>query len=138
MADNTMRASLTFQQFSRLLPPGALARPLPELHLLFWLANSDTAPTPSALAHHWQVSRAAVTKTLGPLVRAGLVTKKRDPTDLRSVTLHLTASGQAVVAECADAYLQPLAALRTGLGKKRFRKLEKLLRAANDYLRVEA
>ncbi|MFD1484388.1 MarR family winged helix-turn-helix transcriptional regulator [Lacticaseibacillus baoqingensis] len=134
MADKTMRASLTFQQFIRLLPPTAAARPLPELNLLFWLANHEQAPTPSGLAAQWQVSRAAITKTLTPLVAAGLVSKQRDAADLRSFTIHLTAAGRAVVDNCAEAYLKPLTTLRAGLGKKRFRKLEKLLMAANACL----
>jgi DNA-binding MarR family transcriptional regulator len=90
--------------------------------------------TMSALARAERVSPATMSSTVGGLESAGLVLRRRDGTDARSVTVEATPSGREVliegrrrrVAVLADglAALSPhdLAALEHGLGA-----LDKLL-----------
>ncbi len=137
MKTATLNASETLQQFLKLVPPIRLSRPAPEIRLLLTLVDRPIAPQPSTLATEWQVSRAAVTKALGPLLAEGLVAKTTTPQDKRSFTLTLTPAGAEVATSLAADYFQPLEHLRDGLGKKKFRKLIRLLADANDIL-IEA
>ncbi|WP_461213793.1 MarR family winged helix-turn-helix transcriptional regulator [Lacticaseibacillus sp. GG6-2] len=137
MKPEMFTTSETLQQFLRLVPPMRLSRPSPEIRLLLGLIDRPVAPQPSTLAREWQVSRAAITKALGPLLAEGLVAKTITPQDKRSFTLTLTPAGAELATALAADYFQPLEHLRDGLGKKKFRKLTNLLEDANDVL-IEA
>ena len=137
MKPETLNASETLQQFLTLVPPMRLSRPAPEIRLLLALVDRPIAPQPSTLAAEWQLSRAAVTKALGPLLEEGLVAKTITPQDKRGFVLTLTPAGAELAATLASDYLEPIGHLREGLGKKKFRKLTGLLEDANDIL-IEA
>jgi DNA-binding MarR family transcriptional regulator len=55
--------------------------------------------TMSALARAERVSPATITSTVGGLESAGLVIRRRDGTDARSVTVEATPSGREVLTE---------------------------------------
>jgi very-short-patch-repair endonuclease/DNA-binding MarR family transcriptional regulator len=77
----------------------------PQYSILMVVAQAHGAGgiTVSAAADQLHVSGAFVTAEVGKLVRAGLIEKQVNPDDRRSVLLRLTAEGQALVGQVAEA-----------------------------------
>jgi MarR family transcriptional regulator, organic hydroperoxide resistance regulator len=75
----------------------------PQYSILMVVAQAHGAGgvTVSAVADQLHVSGAFVTAEAGKLVRAGLVDKRANPEDRRSVLLCLTVEGQALVGDVA-------------------------------------
>lgn len=75
----------------------------PQYSILMVVAQAHSAGgvTVSAAADQLHVSGAFVTAEVGKLVREGLVEKRTNPEDRRSVLLRLTAEGEALVGEVA-------------------------------------
>jgi DNA-binding MarR family transcriptional regulator len=130
-----LQINQTLNQFTRLTATeGAQERPLAQQNLLFWVAAEDTPPTPTELADAMGLSKAAITKMMGPLLDDGLLERIGDPNDNRSFTLVVTEPGKEAVREMAEAYFKPMNTLKAGLGKKQFNKLIALLDQANEVL----
>ncbi|WP_203623914.1 MULTISPECIES: MarR family winged helix-turn-helix transcriptional regulator [unclassified Lacticaseibacillus] len=130
-----LQINQTLNQFSRLTPSdGAEGRPVAQQNLLFWVAAEPVPPTPTELAEAMGLSKAAITKMMGPLLDDQLLMKTIDPDDNRSFTLTLTEDGKQAVRDMSDDYFKPMNALREGLGKKKFNKLINLLDQANEVL----
>ncbi|WP_179394095.1 MarR family winged helix-turn-helix transcriptional regulator [Lacticaseibacillus absianus] len=134
-----LQMNQTLNQFNRLSQPSADAsRALSQQNLLFWLAAEETPQTPTALAEAMDLTKAAITKMINPLVDEHLVTKTPDPLDNRSFTLDLTEAGKQEVRDLADTYFKPMRALRDGLGAHKFDQLIGLLEQANRVLMGES
>jgi len=75
----------------------------PQYSILMVVAQAQSAGgvTVSAAADQRHVSGAFVTAEVGKLVREGLVEKRTNPDDRRSVLLRLTAEGEALVGDVA-------------------------------------
>jgi DNA-binding MarR family transcriptional regulator len=86
------------ERTSRLLQNSLYAEGLPpaQWQTLRYLSVANRfSCTPSAIGHYLGATKGTVSQTIIALVRKGLVTKKQDPADRRSVSLRLTARGQA-------------------------------------------
>lgn len=130
-----LQINQTLNQFSRLTPSeGAEGRPVAQQNLLFWVAAEPIPPTPTELAEAMGLSKAAITKMMGPLIDDALLIKTPDQMDNRSFTLSLTEAGKQAVRDMSGDYFKPMNTLRDGLGKKKFTKLIRLLDEANEVL----
>lgn len=66
---------------------------------LSYLASANRfSRTPTAIGRYLEATKGTVSQTIMALVRKGLVSKKQDGADRRSVSLRLTARGEAVLA----------------------------------------
>ena len=65
---------------------------------VLWLASQNPGITPSEVAEAAGVRRTHVSRALAPMVADGLVRRKRDPSDGRSVRLRLTPAGARRIA----------------------------------------
>jgi len=64
-----------------------------------YLASANRfSRTPTAIGRYLDATKGTVSQTIMALVRKGLVSKKPDPADRRSVSLRLTARGEALLA----------------------------------------
>lgn len=73
--------------------PG-VAIPTGEIRLMYLLGSHPEPLTPGAIADNMGISRPALSKSLGLLREAGLITHEQAPGDRRSVYVLLTASGR--------------------------------------------
>lgn len=77
--------------------------------------SADPGVTPARLAEVLGVTRATVTGLTNGLVTAGYVMRRTDGPDRRSITLHITTDGDALLAAITPLYATWLAELTTGL-----------------------
>ena len=77
---------------------GSLGVNLGEADVLTVLHVAEHHPTPTEVADWLSVTGASTTARLQSLERRGLVERKPNATDRRSVSLHLTAEGQRLAA----------------------------------------
>ena len=66
---------------------------VPQFSVLNWFSRVDDEATPGRLARAFQVTKGAMTHTLGRLLHAGLVTISPDPTSGRRKLVRRTALG---------------------------------------------
>jgi len=87
----------------------------PQLVCLRALSGQEAPTTPSALARDVSLSQGTVTGIIDRLVARQLVSRERNPTDRRLVTVSLTEAGRALVGEAPsplqEQFAEQLAAL---------------------------
>jgi DNA-binding MarR family transcriptional regulator len=99
--DDPARAAALLERIGRLLQSALHAGGMPpaQWHTLHYLANANRfSRTPTAIGQYLGATKGTVSQTIIALVRKGLVAKRPDPTDRRSVSLRLTARGETVLA----------------------------------------
>jgi len=94
---------MSLQTFSQTVV-GLVRRDTPDLTqrqmaLLLTIYLTPEAQTIRGLSHHLAVSKPSVSRALDRLTEMGLVMRRTDPLDRRSVLVQRTASGQAYMSE---------------------------------------
>jgi DNA-binding MarR family transcriptional regulator len=82
---------------------------------------------PSELAARLRISKQALNYLLGELERLGYLERRRDPEDLRSKRIALTARGTSAIRVIREAVSEMEATWAQELGPKRFAQLRELL-----------
>ena len=95
--------------------------------LILLMREDNQTSTPSLLAEKAGVSRATMTGLLDGLARDGLVERVFDEKDRRSVTVTLTASGQAKLDDVMPDYYARLRACMAGVDENARQALEETL-----------
>lgn len=95
--------------------------------LILLMREDNQTSTPSLLAEKAGVSRATMTGLLDGLARDGLVERVFDEKDRRSVTVTLTASGQAKLDDVMPDYYARLRACMAGVDEDARQALEQTL-----------
>ncbi|HTO32908.1 MAG TPA: MarR family transcriptional regulator [Pararhizobium sp.] len=85
-------AQLSATAFEKVMPPGMT---LPQFVVLNHLSRLGDGRTPLSIAQAVQVTKGAMTNTLGHLEGKGLITLAPDPHDGRSKRVFMTQDGQA-------------------------------------------
>lgn len=85
------------------------------LAVLLAVANAEEAATPAFVAEQLGVSRAAITGLIDGLERQQLLQRAANGADRRSIVLHLTNTGRAVLDRIGPRYGEWLAALSDGI-----------------------
>jgi DNA-binding MarR family transcriptional regulator len=93
-------AQLSGNAFERTMPDGMT---LPQFVVLNHLIRLGGGKTPLDLARAMQVTKGAMTNTLGHLERAGHISVTPDPNDGRSKRVDITAGGRAIHADAVRA-----------------------------------
>jgi MarR family transcriptional regulator, transcriptional regulator for hemolysin len=83
--------------------------------------------TQAELARELGIERATLTHHLRALERDGLVTRERDPDNLRAQRMRLTAEGDAAFTRLREAAVRFDRRLRAGLGEDDLERLRELL-----------
>lgn len=78
------------------------------------IIHSNTIVTPKDLAIRLDHTTGSITALVDRLEKAGHLERRRHPTDRRSQTLHLTATGTQAVRELRDVYATAFDGLFTG------------------------
>lgn len=84
-------AQLSANQFQRVLPHGLNQS---QFSVLNWFVRVDVEATPGRLANAFQVTKGAMTNTLGKLHDKGLIRIDPDPDSGRRKIVRLTAAGR--------------------------------------------
>lgn len=90
--------------------------------------TSGRAMTPGQLSTKLELSTGAMTNRLDRLESAGLVRRERDPEDRRSVIVHLTDRGAALVEDAVAAQAKEESRVMSALKPEEQRRLNQLLR----------
>ena len=94
--------------------------------------HGDTPPTLGALAQALVMDRAALTHTLKPLERDGLITVVPDPSDRRARRVQVTAEGERRFEAARGAWSQAQARFVQSFGTDQAIALRALLRLVED------
>lgn len=122
---------LAGNQFERALPDG-LSRA--QFTVLNHLVRLGGPRTPAALASSFQVTRAAMTNTLGRLHDKAFVTIRPNPEDGRGKHVDITSAGAAARDRAIFAAAEVFRAFRTAFPPARLRPLLPLLREVRVWL----
>ncbi|WP_407654553.1 MarR family winged helix-turn-helix transcriptional regulator [Bradyrhizobium prioriisuperbiae] len=96
------------------------------------LCPKDESPTLTSLAQALVMDRTALSHTLKPLERDGLVRIGRDPRDRRAKLVHLTARGREQAAVARSCWGEAQARFSTAFGDDQAIALRALLRLVTD------
>lgn len=95
--------------------------------------NQGIARTPAAIADHLGTDRSAVTRLLDRLEDKGVIVREHDKLDRRSVTVHITDQGRAMMSKLNESARQHQRQFLSGLHSTEFRALkaniQKMLKA---------
>jgi len=105
----------------------------PQASALAVIVNSEGIK-PSALAVLEEVKRPTIARTVAELEALGLIMRRRDPTDGRSVWLFSTDQGQALFDAGQNRRTKPLQAALDGLTPGDRTKIEAAVRILEDVL----
>lgn len=100
------------------------------LHHLIGGINRDVPATPAQLASRAGVTRAGMTSRIERLVNNGLVTRRADPHDRRSVLIAATPAGRAAWKRIVHRWGEQEQELFAGLTMAELKRLNGLLRKA--------
>jgi DNA-binding MarR family transcriptional regulator len=92
----------------------------------------DDPPTLTSLAQALVMDRTALSHTLKPLERDGLVRVGRDPRDGRAKLVHLAARGRQRAAVARSCWVEAQACFSTSFGEDQAIALRALLRLVTD------
>lgn len=124
-------AQLSNNMLERLLPKGMT---LAQFAVLHHLKREGGNQTPIQLARAMQVTKGAMTNTIGHLERAGYVTVTPDERDGRSKRINLTEAGWAARAAAAEAIKPRLTQLATVFDSGEMGGMLPLLRGVREVL----
>jgi DNA-binding MarR family transcriptional regulator len=97
------------------------------LVLMLLLKEPEHTLSPSALAEKAEVSRATITGLLDSLERDNFIERRQDPTDRRSLVVHLTPTGQAFMDGMLPTHFIRIAKVMENLSEKERKELLRLL-----------
>ena len=100
-----------------------------QMSIIYYLASGE-ASTAAELAEFTQTDRAAVSRSLGTMADAGLLTRKKDPADRRREIIKLTASGRDKAREAFAARDRIAAKIARTLEPREAKELARLLEKA--------
>jgi len=109
-------AQLSGTAFERVMPDGMT---LPQFAVLNHLSRLGDNRTPLSIARAMQVTKGAMTNTLGHLERAGYVSIVPDTVDRRSKRVRITQAGQQVRLTCIAAVAPELSAVAGSVAVER-------------------
>lgn len=102
---------------------------LTQLSLIYYLAAGE-ASSASELSELMQADRAAISRSLSSMSKAGLIVRRKDPADRRREILKLTPAGLERAKEAFAARKRIAEQLVKKLGSKDARELSRLLEKA--------
>lgn len=112
LADRLVRSAVILTRWLRAADPSPRLSG-PQASALALIVNNKGI-TPSALAQLEEVKRPTIARTIAELQAMGLISRRKDPTDGRSVSLVATKQGHALFDAGQQRRLRPLAeALRS-------------------------
>jgi len=122
--------------FTHLLPE-AIARGLtPHQFWPLYHLGRETESHPAELARRLGITKPACTASVDQLVAAGLIVRRRSPTDRRRVVLALTPKGRRVLAEVGRKVGQGVEAATAGVPDEDVATAARVLRVLADQLRA--
>ena len=124
-------AQLSSNQFQRALPHGLNQS---QFSVLNWFVRVDVEATPGRLATAFQVTRGAMTNTLGKLRAKGLIQIEPDPDSGRRKIVRLTAAGRRARDDAVTASYPLLAQFIAQFDKRRTDAAMPLLQEIRAYL----
>jgi len=116
-----------FQDFIRSLEPADLR---PGQYSVLVLIGANPALRQADVAAELGIERARLVRVLDELARRGLIERSASATDRRAHALHLTASGEALLARAKRLAAQHEARIARRIGARRHKALLLLLREA--------
>jgi DNA-binding MarR family transcriptional regulator len=116
MTEIAIVAQLAAQAFERRMPQGLT---LAQFSVLNHLARTGGRPTPAELASAMQVTKGAMTNTVGHLERGGLIEIDPHESDGRSKRVRMTDKGHEQRGAAIAALAPELAALTGAVGNER-------------------
>ncbi len=136
LAKDLMR---TFQQFKRVMKPPPMISGLKpsEMGLLFHIerfCDENSGVKVSELSSRMHVTSPSVTQLVTALEDRGLVTRRMDPDDRRSVLVSLTEKGEAITRQAEQGLQALLSGIVTHLGEEKSQQLISLLDDVYQYL----
>ncbi len=130
----------TFQQFKRVMKPPPMVRGLKpsEMGLLFHIErfreDESSGVKVSELSGHMHVTSPSVTQLVKTLEDKGMVARRMDPDDRRSVLVSLTDKGEAVTRQAEQGLQALLSGIVDHLGEEKSKQLISLLDDVSQYL----
>lgn len=124
-------AQLSANQMDRQMPQGLNQS---QFGVLNWFVRVDDEATPGRLARAFQVSKGAMTNTLGKLAAKGFVSITADPTSGRRKLVRLTPSGRQARDAAVAATFPLLEAFLEEFGIARIRRQLPQLQRIRAYL----
>jgi len=135
MADRLVRSAVVLTRWLRAADPAPKLSG-PQASALAIIIHGQGV-TPSALAVLEEVKRPTVARTIAELVAMGLVSRQRDPSDGRSVTLMATAKGRMLFGAGQQRRLRPLVQALQDLKDADRRKIDEALAVLEPLLRQQ-
>ncbi|MEM7405679.1 MAG: MarR family transcriptional regulator [Pseudomonadota bacterium] len=124
-------AQLGRAQFERVLPHGLK---ISQFSVLNHFVRLERDSTPARLARNFQVTKGAMTNTLGRLHALGFVDISPDPRDGRGKRVRITCAGRAAHAACVQSITPGLTELASTFAPEQFRAALPLLQSLRAYL----
>jgi DNA-binding MarR family transcriptional regulator len=124
-------AQLSTNQMQRSMPHGLTQS---QFAVLNWFIRVDDQATPGRLAKAFQVTKGAMTNTLGKLSDKGFISIAPDPDSGRSKLVHLTPSGRKAREDALAATYPQLEAFLAQFPLAQLQQLLPLLRRVRQYL----
>lgn len=107
---------------------------LSQFSVLNHFVRLEKIESPARLAKAFQVTKGAMTNTLGRLEKQGLVTIAPDPDDGRAKLVDITADGRQAYNDCVGALAPMLAKLKENFGAGGFSRALPQLEKVRKYL----
>ena len=124
-------AQLSSNQMQRSMPHQLTQS---QFSVLNWFIRVDNEATPGRLAAAFQVTKGAMTNTLGKLEQKGFVKIEPDPASGRSKRVTITASGRKAREEAIRSAHQPLAEFLTAFPAKTLEEVLPTLKSIRAFL----
>ena len=124
-------AQLSSNQMERAMPHGLT---MAQFGVLNWFSRVDDEATPGRLAAAFQVSKGAMTNTLGKLQEKGFVTVSPDPQSGRRKIVRRTSAGQRAREAALASTMPVLETFADALGHDRLRRHRPFLSKVRAYL----
>ncbi len=103
-------------------------------HILYHLVRGDEGSTQQTLVKHTRLSAPTISVSLTRMEAEGLVTRKPDPEDLRSMRVFLTEKGRAIDAAMQESLIAVEKEFMQSLSEDELDKLRQLLIKARENL----
>lgn len=105
-----------------------------EMGLLIYVIHSDEPVSPIMAADFFKVSKPMVTNMITSLIRKKYLVKQPSGKDKRSYFLIPTQNAKELVTKAFEEYAKVIQTLINGMGETKYKKLIKLLDAANSLI----
>lgn len=106
---------------------------VPQILTLYFLNWATDTVTPSALANYLTQEAQSVTSLLQRMEAAGLIERRPNPVDQRSIEIVITQQGQEVLEACSEATFSVVLDFFSPLPEERQSLFEDMCRELRDY-----